>query len=140
MNLKFLPLPESIINIIGDYASEDYKLEFKKTIHLISFAIPAKPGEILKSEILDKINNNLVCNNLEKHLDLNNSNEYLNILAKCNCCKLHNQKKPLSISNWNGTPSWAERLDSHTIQVSRFFRCRCPCRHLSRHICRATVF
>ena len=29
MNLKFLPLPESIINIIGDYASEDYKLEFK---------------------------------------------------------------------------------------------------------------
>ena len=32
MNLKFLPLPESIINIIGDYASEDYKLEFEEEI------------------------------------------------------------------------------------------------------------
>jgi len=147
MNLKFLSLPVDLIDIIWDYASEDYKIEFEKTLHFIRFGIPAQPGNILRSELLDKSVSDFernpdmhFYNHMEKYLDFSKSNDYLNILTKCNCCKLHSQKKPLSIDNWNDTPTYMDFLQNNTIQISKYFRCQCPCRHFSRNICRATVY
>lgn len=55
------------------------------------------------------------------------SNDVLKTFASCKCCERHQINKPTVLAMW------------HDIEVTRYRQerfCLCPCRHLSRWICR----
>jgi len=149
------PPPQEILDIIGDYASEDFKPDFQKSLHFINFATRSD-GEPMQCKVFNNIEEDYhrtserylqsgeKCPSfeffIEKHLDLNKANDYIRILSKCNCCMTHMQRRPLSIANMNGTPQHGNVNPDMTHWYSKALRCQCNCRCFSRHICRATIF
>tara|TARA_Y100000591_G_scaffold333091_1_gene373621 strand:- start:424 stop:846 length:423 start_codon:yes stop_codon:yes gene_type:complete len=53
--------------------------------------------------------------------------EVFNIMKSCRCCNRHQKDKPTTIKPWIDTDmSWNQTI-----------YCPCPCRHISRMICRS---
>lgn len=61
--------------------------------------------------------------------DFNYSHDLLDLLSRCQCCEQHSHSKP----NFNN--DWQDITYSSCIYYKQK-NCSCPCRHLSREVCR----
>lgn len=70
----------------------------------------------------------LSMNNYSLHYNnkIINKSSVFNTLNACKCCSRHQINKPTKIALWNET-------EFHNTQDTA---CSCPCRHLSRFLCR----
>ena len=55
-----------------------------------------------------------------------NQNDVFNTMVVCKCCARHQIRKPLRL----------EHLEDTAISYDQTVYCHCPCRHISRMICR----
>ena len=72
------------------------------------------------------------CNSLTDYLRKNNSEEELVSIIKtmnsCNCCNRHQINKPSSLE---------EYVDYKYPTQDKNYQCKCNCRQIARHCCRA---
>ena len=61
--------------------------------------------------------------------DFNYSKDILELLSSCQCCEQHSHSKP----NFNN--DWQDITYSSCVYYKQK-NCSCPCRHLSRQVCR----
>jgi hypothetical protein len=86
-------------------------------------------------EILDQLKKNYHTNNKYSSFEsilnkeLLNADKCIKSLSMCKCCERHQQNRPQHLQRWL-------ELEFHNTQLTDN-DCKCPCRHYSRHICRA---
>lgn len=103
-------------NIISKYTKNYIKNKINKLYTIISFIgfnSYFKTGYI-----------NYTINYNNRHLS---KTDIFITCRACNCCNRHQNGKPHSMTKWIDTP-----LNNHRPIIT----CNCPCRHLSRFICR----
>lgn len=68
---------------------------------------------------------------LKKHVKTLSRAEGFNFLKKCNCCLVHQIRKPKSLDDENNKQ---EVVFPVVMEIKK--TCKCDCRHLSRLLCR----
>ena len=71
----------------------------------------------------------VILENIKSSKDFNYSQKILDVLSSCECCEQHSHSKP----NFNN--DWQDVTYSSCVYYKQK-NCKCPCRHLSRQICR----
>lgn len=128
MNISILP--ESIQIKIFEYNPE-HRI-------LFSYSLKKIPMSFARSKINKIINE---YSTFDNHLPLDHvvsaniddHELFVEILSKCKCCLRHQQRRPTSLHNLNGTPPFG--VFYNVCQVPS--ACKCYCRTISRSLCRA---
>tara|TARA_B100001287_G_scaffold102364_1_gene86005 strand:- start:1656 stop:2060 length:405 start_codon:yes stop_codon:yes gene_type:complete len=67
-------------------------------------------------------------------IDMDEIKSWVYNLNQCNCCKKHKKRKPTYNEFLNG---YCPAYPTKSIKKQLIHKqCKCPCRHLVRHICR----
>jgi len=94
---------------------EKYKLVLNK---IIPYALYFQYNHITPFELIETIN-------------IEEIKSWVSNLNQCNCCEEHQKRKPTYNEFLNGfCPEYPTKYRLI------YKRCKCPCRHLVRHICR----